>query len=162
MRLEGRAALVTGAASGIGRAVSVRFAEEGARIALLDKADEAVLKAVVGEIERAGGRAVSLVADVSDAAAVDAAVARAAQEIGPIDIAVNAAGIWYANPVTDGDIAAFRPHRRHQPEGHLLRLSGRGAGHDRSRRRTHRQLRLGGGRRSALRSPRPTRRARGA
>ena len=107
MRLGGRAALVTGAASGIGRAVAVRFAEEGARIALLDKADEAVLEAVVGEIERAGGRAVSLVEDVSDAAAVDAAVARAAQEIGPIDIAVNAAGIWYANPVTESDPAAF-------------------------------------------------------
>ena len=92
MRLEGRAALVTGAASGIGRAVAVRFAAEGAPVALLDKADEAALGAV---------------ADVSDAAAVDEAVAQAAAEIGTIDIAVNAAGIWYATPVTETDADAF-------------------------------------------------------
>ena len=107
MRLEGRVALVTGAASGIGRAVSLRFAEEGARVALLDKADEAVLDALADEIAQAGGRAVSLVADVSDAAAVDGAVARASAALGPVDIAVNAAGIWHANPVTERDLAAF-------------------------------------------------------
>ncbi len=107
MRLEGRAALVTGAGSGIGRAVALRFAKEGARVALLDKADEAALEAVAEEIGEAGGRSVSLVADVSDAAALDDAVARAAAALGPIDIAVNAAGIWYANPVTEGDAAAF-------------------------------------------------------
>ena len=107
MRLEGRAALVTGAASGIGRAVAVHFAAEGAPVALLDKADEAALGAVADEIGRAGGRAVGLVADVSDAAAVDEAVSQAAAEIGTIDIAVNAAGIWYATPVTETDPAAF-------------------------------------------------------
>ena len=63
MRLEGRAALVTGAGSGIGRAVALRFAAEGARVALLDKADEAVLEAVAEEIGGAGGRALGLVAD---------------------------------------------------------------------------------------------------
>ena len=107
MRLEGRAALVTGAASGIGRAVAVRFAAEGAPVALLDKADEAALGAVADDIGRAGGRAVGLVADVSDAAAVDEAVSQAAAEIGTIDIAVNAAGIWYATPVTETDADAF-------------------------------------------------------
>ena len=107
MRLEGRAALVTGAASGIGRAVAVRFAAEGARIALLDKADEAALEAVAGEIGRTGGHAVAAPADVTDAEAVDEAVARVGAEIGPIDIAVNAAGIWYATPVTETDSDAF-------------------------------------------------------
>ena len=104
MRLDGRLALVTGAASGIGRAVAMRFAAEGARVALLDKADAGE---VVDEIRAAGGRALSLVADVSDAAAVDEALARAAGEIGTIDIAVNAAGIWYATPVTETDAEAF-------------------------------------------------------
>ena len=107
MRLDGRVALVTGAASGIGRAVAVRFAQEGARVALLDKADKAVLGRVSDEIRRAGGQAVCLATDVTDAAAVDEAVAGAAAEIGTIDIAVNAAGIWYATPVTETDAAAF-------------------------------------------------------
>ena len=107
MRLEGRAALVTGAASGIGRAVAMRFAAEGARVALLDKADAALLGAVADEIGQVGGRAVSLVTDVSDAAAVDEAVSEAAAKIGTIDIAVNAAGIWYATPVTETTPAAF-------------------------------------------------------
>ena len=107
MRLEGRAALVTGAGSGIGRAVALRFAREGTRVALLDKADETVLDVVVEEIEGAGGRAISLVADVSDTAAVEKVVALASRELGTIDIAVNAAGIWHANPVAEGDPAAF-------------------------------------------------------
>lgn len=106
MRLEGRAALVTGAGSGIGRAVALRFAAEGARVALLDRADEAVLDAVAGEIGGAGGSAVSLVADVTDAAAVDESVARAAAAIGPLDISVNAAAIWYPTPVTEADAVA--------------------------------------------------------
>ena len=104
VKLEGRAALVTGAASGIGRAVAERFAAEGARVALLDKADAG---GVADEIGAAGGHALSLVADVSDAAAVDEGVARAAQEIGTIDIAVSAAGIWYATPVAETDASAF-------------------------------------------------------
>ena len=66
-----------------------------------------MLDALADEIAQAGGRAVSLVADVSDAAAVDGAVARASAALGPVDIAVNAAGIWHANPVTERDLAAF-------------------------------------------------------
>ena len=107
MRLEGRAALVTGAASGIGRAVAVRFAAEGARVALLDKADEAVLEELADEIRGVGGNAVPFVVDVSDTVAVEKAVALASREFGSVDIAVNAAGIWHANPVTESDPAAF-------------------------------------------------------
>ena len=107
MRLDGRSALVTGAASGIGRAVALRFAAEGARVALLDKADAARLEEVADEIRAAGGHALGLVADVSDAAAVDEAAAQAAGGIGTVDLAVNAAGIWYATPVTETDARAF-------------------------------------------------------
>ena len=107
MRLEGRAALVTGAGSGIGRAAALRFAAEGARVALLDRAGGSVLDTVADEIADAGGRAVSLVADVSEADAVDEAVARAAAEIGPIGIAVNAAAIWYPTPVTETETGHY-------------------------------------------------------
>ena len=107
MRLEGRVALVTGAGSGIGRATALRFAGEGARVALLDKADETVLDAVADEIAQAGGRAVSLVTDVTDAAAVGDAVARAAREIGTIDVAVHAAAIWYPTPVMETEAEAY-------------------------------------------------------
>ncbi|MDE0378871.1 MAG: SDR family NAD(P)-dependent oxidoreductase [Rhodospirillales bacterium] len=107
VRLDGRSALVTGAASGIGRAVALRFAAEGARVALLDKADAVELDRVAGEIRAAGGHALGLVADVSDAASVDEAAAQAAREIGTVDVAVNAAGIWYATPVTETAPAAF-------------------------------------------------------
>ena len=107
MRLEGRVALVTGAGSGIGRATALRFAREGARVALLDKADEAVLDAVADEIAQTGGRAAGLVADVSDAAAVDDAVARAAAALGPIGVAVHAAAIWYPTPVMETEAEAY-------------------------------------------------------
>ena len=104
VRLEGCTALVTGAVSGIGRAVAMRFAAEGARVALLDKADAG---GVADEIRAAGAHALVLVADVGDAAAVDEAVNLATDKIGTIDIAVNAAGIWYATPVTEAEAAAF-------------------------------------------------------
>ncbi|HEY1508844.1 MAG TPA: SDR family NAD(P)-dependent oxidoreductase [Solirubrobacteraceae bacterium] len=78
---------MTGGGSGIGEAVAVRFAEEGARVAVLDvDVKGAELTATL-----CGGLAV--VADVSDSAQVDAAVARVERELGPVDILVNNAGI---------------------------------------------------------------------
>ena len=87
MRLEGRVAAVTGGASGIGEAICIRLAEEGARIAVLDlNLEGAELTAALA----GGGLAVQ--ADVSDSAAVDAAVARVEEEFGELDIFVNNAG----------------------------------------------------------------------
>jgi 2-hydroxycyclohexanecarboxyl-CoA dehydrogenase len=86
MRLEGRVALVTGGASGIGAATARRLAAEGARVAIGD-VNEAGAADVAGEID---GFATSL--DVTDVASVRAGVAAAADSLGPIDVLVNNAG----------------------------------------------------------------------
>jgi len=87
-RLRDRVAIVTGAASGIGRASALRLAAEGAAIAIGD-IDEAGAKAVVGEIEDAGGRGIALRTDVSDEAAFRSLIAAAVDTFGRLDILHN-------------------------------------------------------------------------
>jgi 3-oxoacyl-[acyl-carrier protein] reductase len=87
MRLEGRVAAVTGGASGIGEAICIRLAEEGAKVAVLDlNLSGARLTADLA----GGGTALEL--DVSDSAAMDATVDRVEAELGPLDVFVNNAG----------------------------------------------------------------------
>jgi short-subunit dehydrogenase len=83
--------LVTGASSGIGAACARAFAQEGARVALLARRRER-LEALAQEIETAGGAALALLADVSDAAAVHAAVGQTLARWGRIDVLINNAG----------------------------------------------------------------------
>jgi NAD(P)-dependent dehydrogenase (short-subunit alcohol dehydrogenase family) len=91
-RLVGGSAIVTGGGSGIGRAIATALAAGGVPIAVVDLFPEGA-QATVEEITANGGRAIALTADVSRWADIDAAVAAAVREVGPLGIMVNAAGI---------------------------------------------------------------------
>ena len=91
-QLAGQVAIITGGARGIGREIAVAFAREGADCALFD-INEQVLAQTVQELEALGRRAVGLVVDVTNASAVDAAVAKVLDKLSRIDILVNNAGI---------------------------------------------------------------------
>ena len=93
MLLDGKVALVTGASRGIGRAIALRLAGEGAKIAINYAGSTAKAEAVKAEIEQHGGEAILVQADVSDSASVDAMVAKVVEAFGQIDILVNNAGI---------------------------------------------------------------------
>jgi 3-oxoacyl-[acyl-carrier protein] reductase len=88
----GKVAVVTGAASGMGRATAHLLADEGALVAALDR-DAAGADAVAREIQAAGGRAVAIGVDLADGDRTDAALAEARNALGPVDILINNAGI---------------------------------------------------------------------
>jgi NAD(P)-dependent dehydrogenase (short-subunit alcohol dehydrogenase family) len=99
-RLKGKVALVTGAASGLGRASAQRLASEGAVVACVDLNTDAV-DPVVKDIEDAGGRALALAADVGSSEALDAAVGRTVKAFGSLDICLANAGIASAASATE-------------------------------------------------------------
>jgi NAD(P)-dependent dehydrogenase (short-subunit alcohol dehydrogenase family) len=100
--LEGQRALVTGATSGIGRAVALQLAREGAEV-LVHGRDAARGAETVAEITAAGGKASFVAADLGDVADVR----RLASEVGDVDILINNAGISVFAPTTEFDVAAF-------------------------------------------------------
>ncbi|AOE85092.1 SDR family NAD(P)-dependent oxidoreductase [Pseudomonas sp. TCU-HL1] len=94
-RLENRVALVTGAGRGAGRAHARLLASRGATVAIVD-IDEDVARATAAEIEAAGGRAIALVADITDRDRAERLVADVAQTLGGLDILVHNAGLIYS------------------------------------------------------------------
>jgi NAD(P)-dependent dehydrogenase (short-subunit alcohol dehydrogenase family) len=99
-RLEGRIAIVTGAGQGIGRAIALGMAREGAAVAIAELNPQTALK-LQREMEQAGQRALAIPADVSQEESVNSMVKRCEVELGAIDILVNNAGIYPVSPVED-------------------------------------------------------------
>lgn len=95
--LEGKVALVTGSSRGIGAAIASLFARHGAKVAVHGR-DRSALAAVQEEIQRAGGRAISVTGDVRKFAEIEAMREQVERELGPIDILVANAGASYTRP----------------------------------------------------------------
>jgi 3-oxoacyl-[acyl-carrier protein] reductase len=100
--VRGQVVLVTGAASGMGRAIAHLFADEGARVAVTDR-DDAGVEKVVDEIARADGEAAGWALDVTDAGAIVRVVDEIVARLGPIDILVNDAGVSIAVEISADD-----------------------------------------------------------
>ncbi|HEX8200975.1 MAG TPA: 3-hydroxybutyrate dehydrogenase [Isosphaeraceae bacterium] len=107
MRLKDRVALVTGAASGIGRQIALRFAREGAMLGIAD-IDAGAARRVADEINQGGGVADAVALDVADEAQVEAGVDAIAARFGAIDILVSNAGIQHIAPLVELSLADWR------------------------------------------------------
>lgn len=107
-RLNGKRALVTGGARGIGAGIARRFAAEGASVAITYAGRKDAADALIADLERAGGRALAIQADAADAGAQRGAVARAADALGGLDILVHNAGTFLPGSIADDGEDTFR------------------------------------------------------
>ena len=106
-QLQDKIAVVTGAASGIGREIAATFAREGARVAIADL-NQGAAEAVAAELKAQGGQAIAVTADVTDEAQVNAAVAAVVSAWGGIDILVSNAGIQIVHPLEEFSYAEWK------------------------------------------------------
>ena len=107
MKLDNKVAIVTGAASGIGHAIAMRYAREGARVVVADLQQDAAQR-VVDEIADSGGRALAVAMDVTDEAAVNAGVAATIDAYGRVDVLVSNAGIQIVHPLEEFSYAEWK------------------------------------------------------
>jgi NAD(P)-dependent dehydrogenase (short-subunit alcohol dehydrogenase family) len=98
--LDGKVAIITGAGSGMGRAMAKRFADEGAKVVAVDYAGDSA-GACAAEVSEAGGTCIGLAGDISKEADIDAAIKAAVDNYGGVDILCNNAGILDMNGIND-------------------------------------------------------------
>ena len=152
--LDGRVAIVTGAGRNIGRGIALALADGGAAVVVNARSNLKEAQAVAAEIERAGGKALAVTADVADADAVNKMVAGAAEKFGRIDILVNNAAVrveqafegmtlaqWRAvtSIILDGAfncVQACLPHLKKSGAGVIINIGGLSA-HTGAARRPH-------------------------
>ena len=107
MRLQGKIALVTGAASGIGKEIAIVYAQEGAKVVIADLNQEGA-DATAAELKAKGGEAMGVAMDVTDEAQVDAGFAKVASAWGGVDVLVSNAGIQIVEPVDKFDFGKWK------------------------------------------------------
>ena len=107
MKLQNKVCIVTGGASGIGKAIAARFAREGGRVAVADLEIEAALR-TVAEIEAAGGVATALAMDVTNEVQVRTGVAQVVAKWGCVDVLVSNAGIQTVHPIENFPFADWK------------------------------------------------------
>ena len=106
-KLQDKIAIVTGAASGIGKEIATVYAKEGAKVAILDM-NMAAAQAAADELKASGASAMAVAADVTDEAQVNAAVAAVVQAWGGVDVLVSNAGIQIVHPVEEFPFADWK------------------------------------------------------
>src|SRR5258708_27955302 len=100
MRLKDKVAIVTGAASGIGKEIAIIFAREGAKVAIADL-DQKATDAIAREIDPTGNRAVGVAMDVANEQQVDDGTAKIVATYGRLDVLISNAGIQIVAPIVD-------------------------------------------------------------
>lgn len=135
MKLKGKSAVITGSAANIGRAIALRFSEEGARVVVNTRSNVAGGKQVVEEIESAGREAIFVHADVTIPDQVDVLFEKALEAFGTVDILVNNAGAARPTPFLDStkeqwqevfDVNFFSALLCSQKAAEIMRGQGRG------------------------------------
>jgi len=152
--LAGKVAVVTGSGRNIGRAIALGLAEDGASVVVNARSNKAEADAVVGDIEKAGGQAIAVLADVSDEAAVSSMIEAAVKRFGRIDILVNNAAVRREKAFDDMTFAEWRevmtatldslfictkaamPHIKKAGNGRIVNIGGLSA-HSGSKDRVH-------------------------
>ena len=152
--LAGRVAIVTGAARNIGRAIALALCDAGAAIAVNGRASKVDVDSVVAEIESRGGKAVAVMADIADEAAVAAMMKTVAERFGRIDILVNNAAVRPEKPFESLTLSDWRavhsvilegafltskaalPHLKSSGAGAIVNIGGMSA-HTGARHRAH-------------------------